>query len=111
MREFDLAYSSIEEALSIVSKKSMFKITARGNEDSIFVTDSDLLVEKTIIDKIREIYPTDNFVTEEFNNENTIQNRTWIIDPIDGTAHYMRNSIFWGVQLAFVDDGEIKFKN
>ena len=108
MREFDLAYSSIEEAAEI-AKKSIVKVNVRVKKDSTFVTESDLLVEKMLIDNIRKSYPNDNFVTEEFNNENTIQNRTWIIDPIDGTAHYMRGSIFWGIQLAFVDKGEIKF--
>lgn len=108
-REFDLAYESIEEAANAIAKKDLIKINIRVKEDSTFVTESDLLVEKMLIDNIREKFPTDNFVTEEFNNENTIQNRTWVIDPIDGTAHYMKKSIFWGIQLAFVDKGEIQF--
>ena len=108
-REFDLAYESIEEAAEAIAKNNLFKINIRVKEDSTFVTESDLLVEKMLIDNIRDQFPDDNFVTEEFNNENTIQNRTWIIDPIDGTAHYMKKSIFWGIQLAFADQGEIKF--
>ena len=108
-REFDIACIAIEEAISTISKKKMLKIKPRVEGKSIFVTESDIIVEKMLIEKIRDVYPTDNFVTEEFNNENTIQDRTWIIDPIDGTTHYMKNSIFWGVQLAFVDKGEIKF--
>lgn len=108
-REFDLAYSAIEEAAAVIAKKELFKVNIRVKEDSTFVTESDLLVEKMIIDNIIDKYPTDNFVTEEFNNENTIQNRTWVIDPIDGTAHYMKKSLFWGIQLAFVDKGEIQF--
>ena len=108
-REFDLAYNAIEDATSTINKKNLVKITFREKEDSTFVTESDLIVEKLLIDHIRDSFPDDNFVTEEFNNENTIQNRTWIIDPIDGTAHYMKKSIFWGIQLAFVDNGEIQF--
>lgn len=107
--EFDLAYTSIEEATAAIAKKNLFKINIQVKEDSTFVTESDLLVEKMLIDAIRERYPEDNFVTEEFNNENTIKNRTWVIDPIDGTAHYMKGSIFWGIQLAFVDKGETQF--
>ena len=107
--EFDLAYSAIEEATTAIAKKNLLKINVQVKEDSTFVTESDLLVEKMLIDAIRERYPDDNFVTEEFNNENTIKNRTWVIDPIDGTAHYMKGSIFWGIQLAFVDKGETQF--
>ena len=68
-----------------------------------------MLVEKSLIDDIVKNFQNDNFVTEEFNNENTIKDRTWVIDPIDGTAHYMRESLFWGIQLAFVDKGEVRF--
>ena len=108
-REFDLAYNSIEEVTSVINKKNLVKIRFREKEDSTYVTETDYLVEKLLIDHIRDVFPDDNFVTEEFNNENTIQNRTWIIDPIDGTTHYMKRSIFWGIQLAFVDKGEIQF--
>ena len=43
--------------------------------DSTFVTESDLLVEKMIIDDIESQYGNDNFVTEEFNNEKVISKR------------------------------------
>lgn len=105
--EFDLAYSAVVNAANVIKKKKIINIKVK--EDSSFVTESDLLVEKYIINKIIEQYPRDNFVTEETNSKNEIKDRTWIIDPIDGTAHYMKNSIFWGIQLAFVDKGEVKF--
>ena len=89
------------------SKKNIINI--KRKEDDTFVTESDYLVEKMIIDDILKTYPNDNFVTEEFNNKNTIKERTWVIDPIDGTHHYIRNSIFWGIQLAFIDKGETEF--
>lgn len=107
MREFDIALNSIIEANEKIDKNKI--VSVKMKSDSTFVTESDLLVEKKIIDDILEQYPNDNFVTEEFNNENTIKERTWVIDPIDGTAHYMKGSIYWGIQLAFVDKGEIQF--
>jgi len=107
MREFDIALTSIVEASEEINKKKIVNVKVKS--DATFVTESDFLVEKKIIDDIVAEYPTDNFVTEEFNNENTIKDRTWIIDPIDGTAHYMKGSIFWAIQLAFVDKGEIQF--
>jgi len=106
-KEFELAYSSIIKAYDLIKKKNIVNIKIK--KDSTFVTESDLIIEKSLVDNINYVYPHDNFVTEEFNNENTIKDRTWVIDPIDGTHHYMKNSIFWGIQLAFVDKGEIKF--
>lgn len=105
--EFELAYQAIMDAADNIKKNKIISI--RVKDDNTFVTASDLLAEKTIIDSIREEYPNDNFVTEEFNPTNKIKDRTWIIDPIDGTAHYMKNSLFWAIQLAFVDKGEVEF--
>ncbi|MBE6150815.1 MAG: hypothetical protein E7162_03230 [Firmicutes bacterium] len=106
-REFDLAYNAILKANDKIKRKKILNVKVK--EDETFVTESDLLIEKMIIDDITDQYPNDNFVTEEFNNKNIIKDRTWIIDPIDGTAHYMKNSIFWGTQLAFVDHGKVQF--
>ena len=107
INEFELALEAIIEASEAISKKNIVNVKIKS--DDTFVTESDLLIEKKIIDDIVEKYPDDNFVTEEFYNENTIKKRTWIIDPIDGTVHYMKNSIFWAIQLAFIDKGEIQF--
>ena len=107
MSEFDMALNAIKTASDKICKNKI--VNVRIKDDLSFVTESDLLVEKMLIDEIISLYPNDNFVTEEFNNENVVSDRTWIIDPIDGTAHYMKGSIFWAIQLAFVDKGETQF--
>jgi len=106
-KEFELAYNSIINSYNLIRKKNIVNIKIKS--DKTFVTESDFIIEKYLIDSIRNIYPFDNFVTEEFNNQNTVKDRTWVIDPIDGTHHYMKNSIFWGIQLAFVDKGLTRF--
>jgi len=105
--EFDLAYQGVLNAYEALSNMRSFE--TRKKADKTFVTDADVLVEKILIDAIKEKYPTDNLLTEETNNQNSLTNRTWVIDPIDGTNHFMRNSIFWGIQLAFFDKGETQF--
>ena len=70
-REFDLAYNAILKANDKIKKKKILNV--RVKEDETFVTESDLLIEKMIIDDITDQYPEDNFVTEEFNNKNTIK--------------------------------------
>lgn len=105
--EFDLAYENIFEAYEKIKDKKITKINMK--DDKSFVTESDLIVESILIDAIKKKYPNDNFVTEETNNDKSITGRTWIIDPIDGTTHYMKNSIFFGIQLAFIEDNDMKF--
>lgn len=105
--EFDLAYRVIIEAYEKIEGKKITRIDTKP--DKSFVTEADLIVESVLIKAIKERFPTDNFVTEESNNQNKIKNRTWVIDPIDGTIHYMKDSIFFGIQLAFIDKNEIQF--
>ena len=106
-QEFDLAYENIFKAYDAIKDKKVTKINVK--DDKTFFTESDLIVEKILIDAIRKRYPNDTLVTEETNNSNNIEGRTWIIDPIDGTTHYMKDSIFFGIQLAFIENSDIKF--
>lgn len=105
--EFDLAYQGILAAYERIRTMKTTKVEAKP--DKTFVTEADLIVEEVLINAIRKRFPDDNFVTEETNNQNEVKGRTWIIDPIDGTSHYMKDSLFFGIQLCFVDEGETKF--
>lgn len=78
-------------------------------EDNTIITDADIALEKYIINKIKEKFPNDKFITEEYNPNNAIQNRTWIIDPIDGITHFINSEGSWGIQLAFYDKKYTKF--
>jgi fructose-1,6-bisphosphatase/inositol monophosphatase family enzyme len=48
------------------------------------VTDADLAINKMVISKIRQAYPTDGVLGEELSFEPN-RKRLWVIDPIDGT--------------------------
>lgn len=78
-------------------------------KDQSLVTNLDIKVEKFLISKIKEEFPNDVFLTEENNPDTALQNRLWIIDPIDGTAHFLKNNPFWGIQLAFFDKDKTRF--
>ena len=54
---------------------------------SDFVTNTDLKVEKSILETLKYYFPDYSYITEEVvkkRNENTI-----IIDPIDGTSNFI----------------------
>lgn len=73
----------------------------KGSKD--VVTEMDLAIEKYLISIISKKYPNDKFVTEEFNGDNELtKDRTWTIDPIDGTINYALGSALYGCQLALV---------
>lgn len=69
------------------------------------VTDADQAVERGIRDRITERRPTDGIFGEEYGVEGSSR-RQWIIDPIDGTANFLRGVPVWGTLIALAVDGE-----
>lgn len=105
--ELQLALTIIKEAYEHVKYNANFKVYTKSNDT--LVTDADLAIEEFLINRISERFPNDNFVTEENFPDNELDNRTWVIDPIDGTAHFIKKDDFWGIQLAFYDNEETRF--
>ena len=105
--ELELALQLIKEAYEQIKYNLSFKVYTKDNDT--LVTDSDLAIENFLTTKIKEKFPSDNFMTEENFPDNALYDRTWIIDPIDGTAHFIKKDNFWGIQLAFYDKEETRF--
>lgn len=103
-KELDLLRSNIK---SIYEKSKDFKtdITFKGKED--IVTSTDLFVEKQIIKLITKEFPNDYFHSEEFNKNTSLKDRTWLIDPIDGTSNYAIDLELFVIQIALYDKGDI----
>ncbi len=70
------------------------------------VTPLDLAVEEYILDKIRESYPDDMILSEENLSDTDKFERTWIVDPIDGTFNMASNSPLFGMQCALMINNE-----
>lgn len=68
------------------------------------VTDADQAVERSIRAGIEAARPSDSIFGEEFGTEGD-SNRQWIIDPIDGTANFLRGIPIWGTLIALAVDG------
>ena len=68
------------------------------------VTDADQAVERAIRAALAERRPADGILGEEFGIEGTTK-RQWIIDPIDGTAGFLRGIPIWGTLIALAVDG------
>lgn len=105
-REFDFAKKLIKRTYAHLSSKSL---SASIKADESIVTNLDVQLEKTLIENIKRKFTLDNFLTEETSNKTNLTDRTWVIDPIDGTAFFTRHSNFFTMQLAFYDKGETQF--
>jgi len=72
--------------------------------DRSHVTDADLATESAIRAILREERPADGILGEEFGTEGDAH-RQWIIDPIDGTANFLRGVPLWGTMISLAIDG------
>ncbi|KJL46611.1 Histidinol-phosphatase [Microbacterium hydrocarbonoxydans] len=72
--------------------------------DNSHVTDADLATERAIRAIIEAERPDDGIFGEEFGSQGGAQ-RQWIIDPIDGTANFLRGVPLWGTMIALAIDG------
>ncbi len=72
------------------------------------VTDADRAVEESIRASLGRARPRDAILGEEFGDSDPHGwrgNRQWIIDPIDGTANYLRGVPIWGTLIALFAGG------
>jgi len=76
----------------------------RTKADATHVTDADLATERAIRSVLEAERPADGIFGEEFGSSGASA-RTWIIDPIDGTANFLRGVPMWGVLICLAVDG------
>ncbi|WP_081638786.1 inositol monophosphatase [Salinarchaeum sp. Harcht-Bsk1] len=73
-----------------------------------YVTEADRAAQRTVVETIRDSFPDDPIVGEEDETPNSVPESgpAWVIDPIDGTANYVRGMHCWTTAVAAVEDGE-----
>lgn len=81
-------------------------IKSKGTQD--LVSNADLEVETFVRAQITALFPDDGIVGEEHENVASKSGWTWVIDPIDGTANFVRGIPQWCVILACVQDDQTK---
>jgi myo-inositol-1(or 4)-monophosphatase len=79
-------------------------VEIKGHQD--LVSNADREVETTIREEIARHYPDDAIVGEEYGSNAGSSDHVWIIDPIDGTANFVRGIPAWCVVIACWSNGE-----
>lgn len=73
--------------------------------DASPVTDADQATERALKGHLQDKRPADALIGEEYGTSGQAS-RTWIIDPIDGTANFMRGVPVWATLIALAIDGK-----
>jgi myo-inositol-1(or 4)-monophosphatase len=74
--------------------------TLKGTQD--WLTEADGAVERLLSERLAEAFPGDGFQGEEGGSTRTGKLR-WVVDPIDGTANFMRGGRRFCVSLGCLD--------
>ncbi len=77
-----------------------------GNHAGDVVTQLDRLTESFLSKQFKKFDPKIGFRGEEFGVENHADT-TWLVDPIDGTSHFVRGIPFCTTMIALVQNGEV----
>lgn len=107
LTDLEIAKSAALEAGDIIRKYSSnrdeLQIALKGRHD--LVTKADVETEKAIIKNIKESRPDDRILGEETTDGTSLGNeRTWIIDPIDGTTNFAHGFPVFCVSIALYEN-------
>lgn len=102
-----LRLADAADAISLPRFRSL-DLMVTTKPDRTPVTDADQAVERAIRDLLSAERPHDGILGEEYGTqegEGAGIHRQWIIDPIDGTANFLRGVPIWGTLIGLAVDG------
>jgi histidinol-phosphatase len=107
--ELALQLADIADGISLERFYSQ-GLVVETKPDATPVTDADRSVEAALKEVLKAQRPEDSLIGEEYGstgeNLHGKGSRTWIIDPIDGTANFMRGVPVWATLIALAVDGK-----
>jgi myo-inositol-1(or 4)-monophosphatase len=100
----DLARRAGEVGMRYFRELDSLTIESKGHQD--LVSNADREVELFVRGEIAANYPQDGVVGEEHAPVEGVSGDIWVIDPIDGTANFVRGIPQWCVIIVCVREGK-----
>ncbi|NKX52501.1 inositol monophosphatase, partial [Arthrobacter deserti] len=72
------------------------------------VTAADHAAEQLVVDTLRRLRPEGSILGGGGSNHAGTSDRTWVIDPVDGTYNFFTGGSYWCSALALKDDGGVR---
>jgi len=106
-RELDVAVRAVERAGRLTLEYFRSKsLAVETKSDASPVTIADRRAEALIRSELAAAFPDDGLLGEELGEQAGTSGRRWIVDPIDGTASFIRGVPLYGVLVGLEDHGE-----
>jgi histidinol-phosphatase len=83
-------------------------VEVRTKPDRSYVTAADTEIERLVRERIADAFPGHGVVGEELGTESGSGEARWYIDPIDGTANFVRGVPLFGMLLALEIGDELQ---
>ncbi|WP_161606168.1 inositol monophosphatase family protein [Microlunatus speluncae] len=105
--DLELAHELADRAAVVARHYFERGVATETKADASPVTEADRAVERLLRGALAELRPDDGILGEELGAQGT-GDRTWILDPIDGTGAFAHGDPNWRVQIALEIAGELK---
>ncbi|MBQ0821106.1 inositol monophosphatase [Microvirga sp. HBU67558] len=79
-------------------------INLKGHQDYLSAVDAE--VESLVRSRLLESFPEDSFFGEE--GGGSFDDNVWVVDPVDGTANFVRGISQFCISIAYVRDGRTR---
>jgi len=108
MTDLDLILDAAREAGELALKARAGGLKIWSKEGGSPVTDADLAVDTLLKDRLRAARPDYGWLSEETIDDpaRLTTTRQFVVDPIDGTAAFMKDKPWFAVSIAVVENGK-----
>ena len=101
LKDLDNLFDQVSER----QLKDFGNISARNKSDGSLITNCDLWSDKTIVDGLSIIAPSEGVLSEEGGKLVPDTNAYWIVDPLDGTTNFAAGIPYWSISVARFVEG------
>jgi histidinol-phosphatase len=103
--ELAFAHELADVAAKVTLSRFGNRLPVTREDDGTAVTDADVAAERAIREAVGATFPGDGIHGEEGGLTEGSSGRTWVVDPIDGTAHYADGVPLWTTLIGLKVDG------
>lgn len=104
----DFIKKTLNDAAAIAQRNfnQVSTSTIKTGDNNQVLTQTDLEIGKMIVSKIEATFPDYNIIDEEAGVIDKQSNKTWVVDPIDGTSNFANGLPTYGVMIGLLIDDQ-----
>src|SRR5205085_1638254 len=103
---YEVAAQAARQAGQVALRYYDVGLEVEWKSDQSPVTLADRETEQVLRQVLRQAFPQDGFLGEEYGDSPGTSGFRWVLDPIDGTRSFVRGIPLWGVLVGLEYRGE-----